>query len=286
MTVNAAAAIPTRTPTRMADLRGLSDAARDDAAAPCAPTSRPAGEADTPPAPTLSALCALLHLASPQLPVGGFSYSQGLEAAIAHGLVTDEASARTWIAQVLELGFARCEGPLWLLQWQAWQAHDMRALRAWNTWFLASRDSSEARAETLQMGWSLQRLLLAVEWGGASFAPTRAALAALPDPEEGVAYPTAFACACAAIEAAPAHALAAYAFAWLENQVAAAIKAVPLGQVAGQRILLALHPLLDRAVAEAGARAAHSPPQLDTLAPQWSVLQARHETQYSRLFRS
>lgn len=234
---------------------------------------------------SIQGLCALLHLASPQLPVGGFSYSQGLEAAIEHGLVTDAGTARTWIADALAHGFARCEAPLWLLLRRAWSASDEVAVHEWNQWFIASRDSREARAETLQMGWSLHSLLRSVPWGGEAFAPRLARLGALVD-NAGLAYPTAFACACAAVQADEAHALLAYGFAWLENQVAAAIKAVPLGQVAGQSLLLALHPLLEQAMGEARRRADAQPPRLDTMLPQWSVLQARHEHQYSRLFRS
>lgn len=234
---------------------------------------------------SVQGLCSLLHLASPQLPVGGFSYSQGLEAAIEHGLVTDAATAQTWISEALAQGFARCEAPLWLLLRRAWGAGDEDGVQAWNQWFIASRDSSEARSETLQMGWSLHSLLRSVQWGGEAFAPRLAQLGRLVD-GPGLAYPTAFACACAAVPAGEEHALLAYGFAWLENQVAAAIKAVPLGQVAGQRLLLALHATLAGMAREAAARADARPPRLDTLLPQWSLLQARHEHQYSRLFRS
>ncbi len=234
---------------------------------------------------SIQGLCTLLHLASPQLPVGGFSYSQGLEAAIEHGLVTDAATARAWIGEALAQGFARCEAPLWLLLRRAWSTGDGDGVRAWNQWFIASRDSSEARGETLQMGWSLHSLLHAVQWGGPGFAPRLAQLGDMAD-GPGLAYPTAFACACAAVRAPEDHALLAYGFAWLENQVAAAIKAVPLGQVAGQRLLLALHPALADMAREAAARADAIPPRLDTMLPQWSLLQARHEHQYSRLFRS
>lgn len=234
---------------------------------------------------TLQGLCSLLHLASPQLPVGGFSYSQGLEAAIEHHLVRDADTAQQWIGDVLLCGLSRCEAPLWLLQWRAWKAGDIARVAEWNQWFLASRDSSEARAETLQMGWSLRSLLLSVQWGGGHFAPFLQHLSMLAE-SGGLAWPTVFACACSACDADADHALMAYGFAWLENQVAAAIKAVPLGQVAGQKLLLALHPLLLQMVQQAHVRANADPPQLDTFSPQWSVLQARHEHQYSRLFRS
>ena len=235
---------------------------------------------------SVQGLCALLHLASPQLPVGGFSYSQGLEAAIEHGLVTDAGTAQAWIGDALVQGFARCEAPLWRLLRRAWQADDEAAIAHWNQGFIASRDNREARAETLQMGWSLHSLLQSVQWGGEAFAPRLQRLHALIGSPSGLAYPTAFACACAATQAGEDHGLLAYGFAWLENQVAAAIKAVPLGQVAGQRLLLALHPQLQSMLQQAAQRADATPPRLDTMAPQSSLLQARHEHQYSRLFRS
>ncbi|MDR0226818.1 MAG: urease accessory protein UreF [Burkholderiaceae bacterium] len=235
---------------------------------------------------SVQGLCALLHLASPQLPVGGFSYSQGLEAAIEHGMVTDADTAHVWVADALAHGFARCEAPLWLLLRRAWAADDAAAVAHWNQWFVASRDSREARAETLQMGWSLHSLLQSVQWGGEAFAPRLQQLRTLVDGPWGLAYPTAFACACAATDAGEDHALLAYGFAWLENQVAAAIKAVPLGQVAGQKLLLALHGRMARMLEESRGRASALPPQLDTIVPQWGLLQARHEHQYSRLFRS
>lgn len=115
-----------------------------------------------------------------------------------------------------------------------------------------------------------------LEWGDAA---RRATLAAL-DP---VTQPTAYAFAVHANGIGTEAALAAYTFSWAENQVAAALKAVPLGQLAGQKILVALRPALDAAV----ARALATPPDaVNTFAPQLGILSSRHENQYSRLFRS
>ena len=230
----------------------------------------------------LASLCSVLQLVSPQLPIGGFSYSQGLEAAIEHGVVHDAASAQTWIGQALQLGFAQCEAPLWYLQWQAWQTLDAAQLRQWDAWFLASRDNSEARAETLQMGWSLRNLLVELQWGGAAGAAHRQLL----QDHTQWTLPTVFAAAVCLCHASADTGLMAFGFTWLENQVAAAIKAIPLGQVAGQKLLLALHPQLLHMVEQAKRIAQANPPALNTLTTQWSILQARHEHQYSRLFRS
>jgi urease accessory protein len=221
-------------------------------------------------------LLALLHLASPALPIGAFSYSQGLEAALDAQLIRDADSARNWIASGLADVLAHGELPFVAHQLARWQAHDAPALAAANEEFVASRESSELRRETEQMGWSLAQLCASLEWGDAA---RRATLAALTP----VALPTAFAFAAAAHGARADATLTAYAFGWTENQTAAALKAVPLGQLAGQKILVALRAPIRDAVARALAIA---PDDLNTFAPQLGILSARHEAQYSRLFRS
>ncbi|MDF3832755.1 urease accessory protein UreF [Cupriavidus basilensis] len=227
----------------------------------------------------LSQLVSLLHLASPALPIGGFSYSQGLEAAIDCGMVHDADSAEQWVRSNLLEVQSQCEAPLWLLLHRRWRVLDAQGLAEWNGWFHATRESAELRLETEQMGWSLARLVAQMEWGDAAL---RAQLAALSP----ACLPTAFAAACVALDVDERDGLAAYCFTWAENQVAAALKAVPLGQVAGQHILRRLHPAVLQTVEEAVRRADAEPPMLSTFSPMLGLLSARHETQYSRLFRS
>jgi urease accessory protein len=221
-------------------------------------------------------LTALLHLASPALPIGAFSYSQGLESAIEHGFVHDGDTARDWIASGLTNVLARGELPFLAHQMTRWRNHEAAELAAADEEFLASRESAELRRETQQMGWSLAQLCTQLEWGDAARLATLNAL-------KPISQPTAFAFAAYAHDAAPDAALAAYAFAWVENQAAAALKAVPLGQIAGQRIIVALRESIDTAVQRALAT---SPDEINTFAPQLGILSARHESQYSRLFRS
>ena len=224
-------------------------------------------------------LARLLQLASPTLPVGAYSYSQGLESAIEAGIVHDAVSAQSWIADVLELSIARMEAPLLLRLQCAWTVKDFAAVEYWNALFLASRESAELRAETVQMGYSLTRLLNELSEPGASDPSTFPLLQRIDEP----AFPTAYACAAAQWRIEPAAALIAYVWSWLENQVMAALKAVPLGQTAGQQILLALGARLDHIAQAAGACADH---ELGNFAPGLAILSSRHETQYSRLFRS
>ncbi len=201
-------------------------------------------------------LARLLQLASPTLPVGAYSYSQGLESAVEAGIVTDAASAERWIGDMLEFTVARMEAPL---LWRMVQGEDL------NADFLASRETAELRAETLQMGHSLCRLLADL---------------GIPSNSENAAYPTAYAAAVIHWKVDPRDAMIAYLWSWLENQVMAAIKCVPLGQTAGQKILLSLGCKLQDIAEQCETR------ELYNFAPGLACLSARHETQYSRLFRS
>jgi urease accessory protein len=214
----------------------------------------------------------LLQLASPSLPVGAYSYSQGLEAAVEARVIGDAPGAARWIGDVLELSIASMEAPLFLRLAAAWCAEDTSGARRWNAEFVASRESAELRAETLQMGYSLRNLLRDL---GVDIAPLESI--------EDLAYPSAFAFAIAAWRIDAREALAAYLFAWIENQVLAAMKTVPLGQTQGQRMLLALGERIPAIVERA---ATLEDEDLFNLAPGLALAASRHETQYSRLFRS
>ena len=215
----------------------------------------------------------LLQLASPSLPVGAYSYSQGLEAAVDAGVVRDAAGAARWIGEVLDFSVSSMEAPLLVRLISAWERGDAEAVARWNDEAIAARETAELRAETLQMGYSLRTLLgsLAVDDAKAL------------DAFDELAYPTAFAFATAAWNIDAREALAAYLFAWIENQVLASLKCVPLGQTDGQRVLLELAQRIP-AVVQAAASLADD--DLASLAPGLALLSARHETQYSRIFRS
>ena len=209
-------------------------------------------------------LVRLLQLASPTLPVGAYSYSQGLEAAIDAGVIGDAASAERWIGDVLEFSMSTMEAPI-LCRLITDPAQAVRL----NASFLASRETAELRAETVQMGYSLNRLLPSL--GVASVA--------IDEPS----YPAALAAVVNAWHIDPYDAVQTYLWSWLENQVMAAVKAVPLGQTDGQRMLLSLaNRLPDVAKAAIGMREE----DMGNYAPGLAMLSSKHETQYSRLFRS
>ena len=221
-------------------------------------------------------LIGLLWLASPALPVGGFSYSEGLEAAVEAGGVHDEASARAWLQDQLGLSLARSEMPVVASAMRAWARADLARIAELNDWVLLTRETAEARQQTLQMGRSLAAWV-------AQRAPTDPRVTQLAQLLPAPTWPLGYALG-AALVAAPLHeALLAFGFGWAENMTQAAVKTVPLGQSAGQR---ALQALADAMPAHAHAAARLTDTSRQSFAPMLAILGAQHETQYSRLFRS
>ena len=226
--------------------------------------------------PDARTLAALLQLASPALPVGAYSYSQGLERAIHDGDVRDEAGVAAWIVDVVLGPLAHFDAPALIRLHAAWTRGDVEAVVRWNARVLATRETMELRAEALQMGASLAKLVAAWERGTPAL---RESVAALAEP----AFPTAYAAAAVALGIEAKDAAIAFLWGAAENLVAASLKAGPFGQVAGQRVLLAAQG----AVAEAAEIAATlDDDDLWSSAPGLAIASSRHETQYSRLFRS
>ncbi len=222
-------------------------------------------------------LARLLQLASPALPVGAYTYSQGLEWAVESGVIGDETTAGRWIADLMQHGIGRYEAPLVSALMAAWTAGATGEIVRLNGEFLASRESAELRAETAQMGFSLHRLVRDLR--DPSLSTVASTLAELGE----IAFPTGWAGLAAHWKIAPSEALTAYLWSWAENQVMAALKAVPLGQAAGQRLLAELGARIP-AVAVDAQKLPET--QWSNFTPAFAIACARHETQYSRLFRS
>ena len=222
-----------------------------------------------------SSLMQLMWLASPALPIGGFSYSECLEAAVESGRVTTENEASDWLVEQLHTSLARADLAVIAHAIPAWRTPDPTRIGQLNSWVLQTRESAELRAQTEQMGRSL------LEWlrnHTTAHADHIALLASLQP-----TYPLAFALAASSTGASVRAGLLTYAFGWSENMMQAAIKSVPLGQSAGQRILSAL-------TAEIPAAIDHALTLDDTsrqaFSPMLAILSSQHEIQYSRLFRS
>jgi urease accessory protein len=222
-----------------------------------------------------ASLIQLIWLASPALPVGGFSYSEGLEAAVEWGHISTEAHASDWLSAQLQLSLARGELPVIAGATAAWRRGDFARVRVLNDWILQTRETSELRLQTEQMGKSL------LEWlrNHDGVNPEHIAVCAALPPT----YPVTFALAASPTGASLRDCLLTFAFGWAENMAQAALKSVPLGQSAGQRLLARLSREISAAV-----EAALVMPDEDRQAfsPMLAILSARHETQYSRLFRS
>ena len=215
----------------------------------------------------------LWQLISPTLPVGAYAYSAGLEYAVEGGWIANEANASDWIGGQLENGLAYVDVPLMGRLYAAWDASDLDGARYWNAYLAASRETAELLAEDRHMGAALLKVLEnlgacdPLRWLG----------------PESVTFAAAFALAAVTWRIGTEAAAEGYLWAWLENQVAAAIKLVPLGQSAGQRMLFELAGRIP-GVAERGL--ARGDDDIGYSAPGVAHASSRHETQYSRLFRS
>jgi urease accessory protein len=225
-------------------------------------------------------LTRLLHLASTLLPVGAFSYSQGLEWAVESAIVTNRAQAERWIFDCLRWSVGRFEAPLLVAAQRAWLADDDAGAAELNAQLAATRETRELLAETLQMGYSLRQWCSDADALDASWLERVCRI-------ESPTYAVLFAAVAAAWGLDARMMVTVYLWTWLENQVSAAMKAVPLGQTAGQRILLAAGPVIDAVAQQALERAdAAAPRAWTTQCPGLAIASSCHEAQYSRLFRS
>jgi urease accessory protein len=172
------------------------------------------------------ALLRLCHLVSPALPVGAYAYSQGLEFAVHAGWVTDEASTLEWLQGLSRHAIGTLDLPILLRLHRCWRSAQREAVRDWTAQLIASRETRELRAEDVHLGRALARVLVELE------IPEAAAWQRAQP-----AFATLFALAAARWQIDASDALRGYLWAWTENQVLAAVKLVPLGQSAGQRLL-------------------------------------------------
>jgi urease accessory protein len=210
----------------------------------------------------------LWQLISPALPVGAYSYSQALEYVHFEGKVHDERTALAWLTDLLMHGVARLDLPILARVHRAWTLRDALAVRRLSRELESRRETAELRFEDMAMGGALAQLLASLD---------------VPVPERRLPFASAFAVAAAHWSIPAADACAGYAWAWCEAQVAAAVKLIPLGHTAGQRMLLALGEDIPVAVAHA---AACRDDEIGASLLGLAIASSLHETQYTRLFRS
>jgi len=222
-------------------------------------------------------LLPLLQLVSPALPVGAYSYSEGLEALVEAGLVPDQAALEHWLLQELQYGAVRLEAGVMLRCYRAIAEQNWLQLCAWNSWLSAARDTEEIRAQSWQMGRSLLRLWL-------DLYPDDMATFPIPAlQEEGCHFATAFAIVAFHGQIEEKTALLGYFYSWVTNLVSAGVKLIPLGQTAGQQTLIRLQPQIEAAAERLLYLPDHA---LESCGWGLAIASMTHETQYSRLFRS
>ncbi len=215
----------------------------------------------------------LWQLIAPTLPVGAYSYSTGLEYAVEAGWVNNEAAAADWIGAQLHHVHAHVDLPALLRLHDCWMKNDAAGLDRWSAWLMACRETSELRAEDGNQGRALARLLTDLGLNEADTWVRR----------NDATWATLFALACAHWQVPVNDMLEGYLWAWCENQVAAAVKLIPLGQTQGQRLLMQLAEHIGPVVERARTL---SDEDMGGGLPGVTLASALHETQYSRLFRS
>ncbi|MCP6762255.1 MAG: urease accessory protein UreF [Fischerella sp. CENA71] len=219
-------------------------------------------------------LLCLLQLASPALPVGGYSYSEGLETLVEDGAIAHPKNLKHWIEMELRYGAIRIEAAVMIRGYHSVQARDLESLSSWNNWLSAARETEELRASSLGMGRSLMRLLVELQ-------PQIQAIADAVG--NSCNYAIAFSIAATHWQINIQAALLGYLYSWANNLITAGVKLVPLGQTSGQKLLLELQPLLSHATAQILNL---EDDELSCCTWGLSLASMRHETLYTRLFRS
>ncbi|MCK5811225.1 MAG: urease accessory protein UreF [Cocleimonas sp.] len=218
-------------------------------------------------------LLKLLQLSSPTLPVGAFAYSQGLESAVESGLLTNAETTQQWMEDNLRYSLQQTDVPIFVRLYQAWSDHNMQQVTQWNQMLRAQRETKELRNEDHQLGISLARLLFDLGLDEAEVWKR----------QEATCFLTLFTLAAVKWGINCEEACSGYLWSWLDNQIAAAIKLVPLGQTDGQKILSTSLQIIPDVVS---AGLAIKTENIGASLPMLAILSAQHETQYSRLFRS
>ncbi|MFP4133664.1 MAG: urease accessory protein UreF [Halothece sp.] len=220
----------------------------------------------------------LLQLSSSALPLGAYSYSEGLETAIEQQKwIHSQSDLCQWLSQELSHGAIRLETALMLRAYHCWLQGDVETLQYWNQWSSAVKETSELREQSWQMGNTLVRLLLALDTEAPNLAIQ---IKAVGNPCN---YAIALGIVAAHWQIEENLAILGHLHSWATNVVNAGVKLIPLGQTAGQQLLQELHPLMEATTAEILTL-----PDKELYSCSWGLGLAsmQHEIQYSRLFRS
>ena len=222
----------------------------------------------------MNKLLNLLQLSSPALPVGAYSYSEGLEVLVEENIIDGEQSLKHWLKQELSCGAIRLEAAVMLRSLLAVSKNDLEKLSYWNAWASATKETEELRQQSWQMGRSLSLLLRQLQ-------PQLIPL--LEACEPSCNYAIAFGIAANAWQIDAEDAILGYLHSWATNLIAAGLKLIPLGQTTGQKTLANLHQDIDRVTQEILSL---TDDELSCCNWGLALASMAHETQYTRLFRS
>lgn len=220
-----------------------------------------------------SSLLKLMQLVSPSLPIGSFTYSQGIEYGVECGWINSDDTLQQWLENQMLTSIAQLDLPVLQRLYAAAEAGDVAALEKWSQFLLASRETSELRQEEINRGRALASLLIALDVPRAKqWQPILASCQA-----------AAFATAAAGWNISYRDAAYGYVWSWLENLMLAAVKIIPLGQTRGQQLLHAMSGMIPTVVAESMEIGDE---MIGASNPALAIISSRHETQYTRLYRS
>ncbi|MBE9230098.1 urease accessory protein UreF [Phormidium sp. LEGE 05292] len=219
-------------------------------------------------------LLRLLQITNTALPVGAYSYSEGLESLVEAHVIYDQTTLKHWLEQELGYGAIKIEAAIMLRGYRATEIGDLEALDYWNNWAKAARETAELREQSWQMGYALRRLLeklepeLSKEFNSLS---------------QEVSFAIAFGIIAAHWEIDPSAATLGYLHSWATNLISASIRLIPLGQTIGQQLLSKLHSPI---VETSSKILALTDDNLSSCGWGLALASMAHEIQYSRLFRS
>jgi urease accessory protein len=234
-------------------------------------------------------LLRLLQLTSPALPVGAYSYSEGIEYLCSNGTIQTDSDLCDWLKREMHFGFVTNEAAIALRAHQAVMSDNITDLNYWNNWLSATRETEEVRLASWQMGQSLMKLWWQLpDSQDAQLAIYKSINELLPTAKEnslgkGCNYAIAFGIVAASLGVDASNTIVGYIYGWLSNLVSAAVRSVPFGQTVGQQVIFRLSADILHSSQLALKRLDN---ELEWCGWGASLASANHETQYSRLFRS
>jgi urease accessory protein len=191
-------------------------------------------------------LLRLLQLTSPALPVGAYSYSEGIEYLCSNGTIQTESDLCDWLQREMHFGFVTNEAAIALRAHQALMSDNITALNYWNNWLSATRETEEVRLASWQMGQSLMKLWRQLpDHQDDQLAINKSINELLPTAKEnslgqGCNFAIAFGIVAANLGIDASNTTVGYLYSWLSNLVSAAVRSVPFGQTTGQQVIFRL----------------------------------------------